>query len=760
MEKSDSISPRNRWVWPLGVGLLWFLFLLALAMWSARSEQNHFLTMAERRAKTLFQQMVLFRSWNAQHGGVYVLRSENTPPNPHLQPEDRTVEGVDGRELVMLNPAYMTRQLGELSRQRGDVVFHITGLDPVSPENLPDDWEKECLISFEHKKPERFQLMDTHEGKLFRYMAPLKIEAKCLRCHSKENLHGRKTLGGISVSFPAASLITSYKEAVASTHLAFTLIGLVGMAGIMGSTLQILRKRDEAQRANHAKSMFLANMSHDMRTPLNGIMGMTELMERRGLDETQKRHAGMVRQSAINLLEIVDDITEFSRLESGRLELLEAAFDFRGVIDEVIEVYSFAAESKGLRLLRQLDHKIPRYLVGDAFRIKQIVSNLVGNAVKFTPSGEVVIMAELTGLEQEEDRQVACLEIRVRDTGAGIPESNFEKIFISFQQADNSYSKRHVGTGLGLSICRKLIGMMGGHIRVESEPGNGATFIVRIRLDVASNGPDGKKPEDRCAEPVFTEPKRILVVEDNPLNKCFFMDVLQEAGHQVATASSGEEARQMFECAEYDLVFMDIQIPGMDGLEITRRIRDGGFGLRSDVPIVAVTASVGPGVERDCFDAGMSGYLKKPLTSRDLLSAVCKFADPALGGTTSPPEEEQKMHDATSSDVFDRDGALARLGGKRQLLQKLLDKFEEDAPAKIGQLAAAVADNDQPEVVRLAHALKNSAALIHAGRMSNMARDMESAADHGNMSQVKTLLEQLKSISRETLDTIRNSGDM
>jgi HPt (histidine-containing phosphotransfer) domain-containing protein len=156
----------------------------------------------------------------------------------------------------------------------------------------------------------------------------------------------------------------------------------------------------------------------------------------------------------------------------------------------------------------------------------------------------------------------------------------------------------------------------------------------------------------------------------------------------------------------------------------------------------------------------MSGYLKKPLTSRDLLSAVCKFADPALGGTTSPPEEEQKMHDATSSDVFDRDGALARLGGKRQLLQKLLDKFEEDAPAKIGQLAAAVADNDQPEVVRLAHALKNSAALIHAGRMSNMARDMESAADHGNMSQVKTLLEQLKSISRETLDTIRNSGDM
>jgi hypothetical protein len=749
MDRTEAYSLRKRLKWPVMVGLLWLAFLFALAVWSAESEQAHFLDSAERKAEILFEQMVLMRSWNSAHVGVFVKSSDESPPNPHLKEIDRILIAANGDQYTRINPAYMTRQLGVLSEKAGNVVFHIAGLEPMGQTNKPDSWEKECLISFERGGSDRFQLVDSPGGKRFRFMAPLRVEAKCLVCHIHAG--NRKTLGGISVSFPAGPMIASRQESVARTHVAFTLIGLVGLIGIVGATYQILRKRDEAQCANLAKSMFIANMSHDMRTPLNGIMGMTELMERKGLDEEQARHMQLVRQSAQTLLEIVDDITEFSRLESGRLELAHNPFNLQAVLDDVIEVYGFAAISKGLRLRRRIADDVPHHLVGDAFRLKQIISNLVGNAIKFTRAGRVAIDVTRCGAASEAEPQEVCLEIRVQDTGIGIPDKEFDRIFRSFSQIDNSYAKRHVGTGLGLTICKRLIEMMGGGIRVESASGKGSTFILSLRL-AAANGelPAHNKGED-APHAIITRPRDILLVEDNDLNRCFFKSVLGEAGHSVVAATDGEEARKQLRGREFDLILMDIQIPGMDGLEISRRIRAGEFGPVVNVPILAITAAVGPDVEGKCREAGMNGYLPKPISGHDLLEVVNQFASTTSlsGGMVDPALPR------TSGALLDRDAALQNMGGKAKLYQRMLDAFVDDVTSRLTELRQAGRKGDRAEVIRLSHAMKNSAALIQANQLAGLASELEERANNGFHADFEALLSGLESKFRETVDAIR-----
>ena len=749
MDRTEAHSLRKRLKWPVMVGLLWLAFLFALAVWSAESEQAHFLDSAKRKAEILFEQMVLMRSWNSAHVGVFVKSSEDSPPNPHLKESDRVLLTANGDQYSRINPAYMTRQLGALSEKAGNVVFHIAGLEPMGQTNKPDSWEKECLISFERDDSDHFQLVDSPGGKRFRFMAPLRVEAKCLVCHIHAG--NRKTLGGISVSFPAERMIASRQDSVARTHVAFTLIGLVGLIGIVGATYQILRKRDEAQCANSAKSMFIANMSHDMRTPLNGIMGMTELMERKGLSGEQARHMQLVRQSARTLLEIVDDITEFSRLESGRFELAHTPFDLQAVLDDVIEVYGFAAISKGLKLRRHIADDAPHHLVGDAFRLKQIISNLVGNAIKFTRAGYVEIDVIRCDAATEAEPREVCLEIRVRDTGIGIPDKEFERIFRSFSQIDDSYAKRHVGTGLGLTICKRLAEMMDGGIRVESTPGMGSTFILSLRLAEAEGKLPAQNEGDDAPHEIITRPRDILLVEDNDLNRCFFKSVLVEAGHSVVVATDSEEARKQLRGSEFDLILMDIQIPGMDGLEISRRIRAGEFGPAVNVPILAITASVGPDVEKKCRETGMNGYLPKPLSGHDLLEVVNQFASPTpLNGDMIDPVPAR-----TSEALLDRNAALQNMGGRTKLYQRMLDTFIDDVTSRISELRQAGRKGDRAGVIRLSHAMKNSAALIQANQLACLASEMEERANNGFHADFEAMLSGLESKFRETVTAIR-----
>ena len=729
----DALTAKSRWALPLGLGTLWFLFLLALALWSVRSERAHVASMAEREAKAFFQQVVVTRAWNVAHGGVYVLATDDNQPNPYLPADERTMETADGLILTKINPAYMTRQISTIARDDHDVQFHITSLDPIRPGNKADEWEQGALRDFEDGAVDKFELTTLGEQPFYRYMAPLKAEARCMRCHGPYGHSDKTILGGISVSFAAQPLIQARKSSVAQTHIAFTMIFVVGFFGICGSTYQIQRKREEAERANRTKSLFLANMSHDMRTPLNGIMGMTELMQRKGLRKDQTRYADMVRHSAWSLMEIITDITDYSRLESGRLELSETTFDVRTLLDDALGIFRFETANKGLTLTGSVDDSVPPLLVGDAFRLKQVITNLVGNAVKFTRRGRVAVRVRAEAMDDRPDG--VRLRVEVEDTGIGIPEAEQNRIFESFRQVDDSYAKTHEGTGLGLAICRQLVTMMGGRIAVSSKEGVGSIFS----FDAILAAPDETEAEAEAAVQTPTpaptvSPKRTLVVEDNPLNQTFAREILEDAGHSVTLAGNGREALEALQRNAFDIVFMDVQMPEMDGLEAVRRIRSGEAGEPArTVRIVAATAFAVPGDRDKCLEAGMDGYVVKPLRSEDLLAAL---ADEQSVGSA----EESDMKDATDpQDVIDMEDALARLGGKRELFDRLAATFIDDARSKLAALNQSVADGDMVEVLRLAHGLKNSAGMIAAAEMAEAARDLETAVREERLTEVPEL---------------------
>ncbi len=747
---------RQRLLLPLGLGFLWLLFLLVLAVWSVVAEREHVQSMAEREAHAFFQQIVITRAWNAAHGGVYVLATPENPPNPYLKGEDRTVETVQGVTLTKVNPAYMTRQISTIAKDAHAVQFHITSLDPIRPGNQADEWEAQALQEFKKGSKNKFEMVTTESGQFFRYMAPLYAEQRCMRCHAEYGHTGKKILGGISVSFTADPLVETRKSSVAQTHIAFTLIFLVGFIGICSSSYMVLKKREEAEKANRTKSVFLANMSHDMRTPLNGIMGMTELMQKKGLGQVQDRYADMVRHSAWTLLEIIKDITDFSRLESGRLSLAEAPFDIRGMLDDVLSIFRFESDNKGLTLTSSVANNVPLLLKGDAFRLKQVVTNLVGNAMKFTQEGEVSVRVYLGAIipPMGEFGERLRVKVEVKDTGIGIPIEEQKDIFESFRQVDDSYGKQNEGSGLGLAICSQLVTMMGGSISVQSAPGSGSTFFFDVVLSLPSKEESVEAVTVAASKEVSAaSPQRVLVAEDNVLNQTFARTILEEAGHSVTLAENGREALDALANNEFDVVFMDVQMPEMDGLEAVRRIRDGEAGESArSVPIVAATAFATPGDREKCIEAGMNGYVVKPMSSTDLLQAVIVHTKAAPLDTSTSAEKEP----VDSANVIDMDAALERLGGSRDLFNKLAITFLDDTPPKLADLAGQAAEGNMDEVLRLAHGLKNSAGMIQAVDMAAVALELEIAVREERLTEVPELFDRLKVAAETALAALSN----
>ena len=364
--------------------------------------------------------------------------------------------------------------------------------------------------------------------------------------------------------------------------------------------------KEAAEAANVAKSQFLANMSHELRTPMNAILGMIDVALPKATDPTVQDCLQTAKGSADLLLTLLNDLLDSAKIESGKLELESAPFSLRRMLDQITRVLSVRASEKGLCFYCRMPEETPDAVVGDRMRLQQVLLNLAGNAIKFTERGEVEI--SLHALSQDGE---ACLEFAVRDTGIGIPPSGLERLFQPFAQADASMARRFGGTGLGLSICKSLVEMMGGRIWVESEVGKGSTFYFTVRLPLAKELPADFEapvavPAAACAQ------LRILLVEDNPANQKLATYILQDRGHVVEIAGDGQEAIYLTEQNRYDVILMDVQMPGMNGLEATAAIRkreDGG----SRVPIIAMTAHAMKGDRERCLAAGMDGYLSKPI---------------------------------------------------------------------------------------------------------------------------------------------------
>jgi signal transduction histidine kinase/ActR/RegA family two-component response regulator len=386
-------------------------------------------------------------------------------------------------------------------------------------------------------------------------------------------------------------------------------------------TRQLEAARERAEEASRLKSEFLANMSHEIRTPLNGVMGMTSLVLESGLTREQRSYLEDAQSCAGSLMGLLNDILDLSRIEAGRLEIRSGPLCPRTVGRQALKTVEVRAREKGVDLLLEMDESLPDAVVSDALRIQQIAVNLLGNAVKFTEKGHVVLRLLYPS-------PPPALTIEVEDTGIGIEPSMLDAIFEPFRQADGSTSRKYCGTGLGLSIVRKLTTGIGGTIGVRSEPGKGSVFTVTLPVALPQPGQSVPAPiEERGGSGPPAAPRNILLAEDNEINRKLAVALLTRLGHHVECAHDGVEAIEKLQTSSYDLVLMDLQMPRLDGLEATRRWRahEREHGL-APTPILALTAHAMQRHEFETFAAGLDGYITKPFRAGDLAAAVEAYA--------------------------------------------------------------------------------------------------------------------------------------
>ncbi len=519
--------------------------------------------------------------------------------------------------------------------------------------------------------------------------------------------------------------------------------------------------RQAAEAATRAKSDFLANMSHEIRTPLNAIIGMTELTLQSPLTTQQEENLEVVRSSGETLLTLINDLLDFSKIEAGKLELEREPFYLQEVINDTLRSLALRARQKSLGLTHRVSPSVPPHLVGDAVRLQQILVNLVSNAIKFTPQGEVGVRVEAA----ERARDQALLHFSVKDTGIGIPPEKQQIIFAAFTQADASTTRKFGGTGLGLAISSQLVEMMGGKIWVESAPGNGSTFHFTARLGIAPPASlesparmtlhrPGRKPEPTTPPPAGGPGLRILIVEDNVANQMVASRFLEKAGHTVTVAENGSAALALVEKTgldNFDAILMDVQMPVMDGLQATAALRARETPSGRRIPIIAMTAHTGGEDRERCLAAGMDGYLSKPIRPHELAVELQPIQAPRsvnLRGPSGP---------APATGPLDRNSTLELLQGDEKLLQEVIKIALQDIPRLFAEGRAALESRDHKSLERSAHTLKGLFRYFAgASAAADAAMRLEDIASRGELTEAPQALTALEAQIAGLLPALEN----
>lgn len=488
---------------------------------------------------------------------------------------------------------------------------------------------------------------------------------------------------------------------------------------------QRIRQRTEALEeamqhalaASRAKSEFLANMSHELRTPMNGFLGMIELVLDSPLSAEQREQLETAQRSALSLLQLLNDILDLSKIESGRMVLEQIPFNLRLLVRDCVKAHGTKASQKGVRLVTDLPIDLPSQFVGDPLRVRQILHNLLSNAVKFTSAGQITVSIK-AGLQAQERAGVLDLEMVVADTGMGIPEEKLPLIFEKFTQADGSITRRFGGTGLGLAITKKLAEIHGGGVTVSSRVGVGSQFVVTLRLLVVEkpSAAESQAPVGAAAE----RTGRILVIEDNLVNQKVLQGLLKKRGYVCGIANDGAQALQVLAGASFDLVLMDVQMPVMDGLETTRQLRQSERWRQ--LPIVAMTAHAMSGDRERCLAAGMDAYLTKPINSRELFQTLDSYLLPVNGEAKplrSEPEEAPLL-DPRFTSSFLPDGT--------NIVDNMVRLFLQLAPERLERMQQAVKGNEIAVIATEAKQVQSAAKSIAASLVADRARRLEDAA--------------------------------
>jgi len=530
------------------------------------------------------------------------------------------------------------------------------------------------------------------------------------------------------------------------------------------------RFAEESAAAAQAKSEFLANMSHEIRTPLNAVLGMVELVLETRLNAQQSEYLSIVKTSADTLLRLISDILDLSKIEAGRLSLEEIEFDLAEVIDQITAAFAHEAGEAGLKFTWVTSPDVPTALVGDPTRVRQVLGNLVSNAIKFTEEGEVSVKVSLEAMLGDR----AGLRFSVTDSGIGIRPDMTSKIFEAFVQADGSTTRRFGGTGLGLAIAKRIVEAMGGEITVESTPGVGSTFtfIAEFGLQTAAGarqsdslsrlefrsagliqearislsdreGEAPAEPQGRRADGEITmhPDLRVLVAEDNLVNQKVAAAMLKRLGCEFDIVENGIEALNAMAKKRYDLVLMDIQMPIVDGLAAVQAIRLDPWLI--DIPVVALTAHAMEGDRAHFLEAGMDDYLAKPIKLKELADMMDKWKK-GRGSGFGEADVGDEAIDGGLSETLDIEKAMEQLGGDRDLLTEVLGIFLKDVPRKLDSLRESLERNDREGIRIAAHSMKGASANIAAERVRGVAYQLEQMALTGHIEQIREKIETLE----------------